>query len=76
MKHDNIKNRQKLIGKKKQKRLAKEGKLKQVEAEEYEENEGGKEFFEDAPPVEENSSFHQMNLSRPLLKVSSCYLHC
>ncbi|KAI5712828.1 hypothetical protein M8J75_011509 [Diaphorina citri] len=68
MKHDNIKNRQKLIGKKKQKRLAKEGKLKQVEAEEYEENEGGKEFFEDAPPVEENSSFHQMNLSRPLLK--------
>ncbi|KAL1465559.1 hypothetical protein WDU94_005116, partial [Cyamophila willieti] len=69
MKHDNIKNRKKLIGKKKQKRLAKEGRLKQKEAEEENEiSEGGKEFFEDAPPVEENSSFHQMNLSRPLLK--------
>jgi hypothetical protein len=27
------------------------------------------EFFEDAPPFDENASFYQMNLSRPLLKV-------
>jgi len=26
-------------------------------------------FFEDAPPFDENASFYQMNLSRPLLKV-------
>jgi ATP-dependent RNA helicase DDX27 len=27
------------------------------------------EFFEDVPPFDENASFYQMNLSRPLLKV-------
>jgi hypothetical protein len=27
------------------------------------------ELFEDAPPFDENASFYQMNLSRPLLKV-------
>lgn len=27
------------------------------------------EFFEDAPTTEEHTSFYQMNLSRPLLKV-------
>lgn len=27
-------------------------------------------FFEDAPPLDLNASFYQMNLSRPLLKVT------
>lgn len=27
-------------------------------------------FFEDAPPLDLNASFYQMNLSRPLLKVN------
>lgn len=31
--------------------------------------EGVEEFFEDAPLFDENSSFYQMNLSRPLMKV-------
>jgi hypothetical protein len=30
---------------------------------------GQSDFFEDAPPFDENASFYQMNLSRPLLKV-------
>lgn len=28
-------------------------------------------FFEDAPPFDLNASFYQMNLSRPLLKVTN-----
>lgn len=27
-------------------------------------------FFEEAPPFEKNITFYQMNLSRPILKVS------
>lgn len=33
------------------------------------EGENVEDFFEDAPPFDENSSFYQMNLSRPLMKV-------
>jgi ATP-dependent RNA helicase DDX27 len=31
------------------------------------------EFFEDAPSTEEHTSFYQMNLSRPLLKVNKLF---
>lgn len=39
--------------------------------------EDAEEFFEDAPPFEENSSFYQMNISRPLMKAISAlnYVH-
>lgn len=39
-----------------------------VEAEELDQED---EFFEDAPPFDENMTFNQMNLSRPLLKAVS-----
>jgi len=37
---------------------------------EAEENSDGDEYFEDAPPFDESISFNEMNISRPLLKVS------
>lgn len=40
-----------------------------VEAEELDSEED--DFFEDAPPFDENTTFNQMNISRPLLKVSN-----
>uniref|UniRef100_A0A1B6G1W7 RNA helicase n=1 Tax=Cuerna arida TaxID=1464854 RepID=A0A1B6G1W7_9HEMI len=59
LKRDNIRNKEKNIGKKKKKKM----KLLENNAEEKSE-----EFFEDAPPFDMNTSFYQMNLSRPLLK--------
>lgn len=55
---DNIKVKEKMISKRNKK------KKKVGDTEEQE-----SEFFEDAPPFDENASFYQMNLSRPLLKV-------
>lgn len=55
---DNIKIKEKNIGKKKKKRM----KL-------LEQTESNADFFEDAPPADLNASFYHMNLSRPLLKV-------
>nr|QOS47369.1 DEAD-box DDX27 [Locusta migratoria] len=51
----------------KEKKLKGKKKIKQELDIEVDE-EAEKEFFEDAPPFEENASFYQMNLSRPLLK--------
>ncbi|XP_049789458.1 probable ATP-dependent RNA helicase DDX27 [Schistocerca nitens] len=51
----------------KEKKLKGKKKMKQEPDIEVDE-EAEKEFFEDAPPFEENASFYQMNLSRPLLK--------
>lgn len=39
-----------------------------VEAEELDPEDD--DFFEDAPPFDENTTFNQMNISRPLLKAS------
>ncbi|XP_021914153.1 probable ATP-dependent RNA helicase DDX27 isoform X2 [Zootermopsis nevadensis] len=57
LKKDNIKVKEKMISKRNKK------KKKVGDTEEQE-----SEFFEDAPPFDENASFYQMNLSRPLLK--------
>uniref|UniRef100_A0A1B6CUR1 RNA helicase n=2 Tax=Clastoptera arizonana TaxID=38151 RepID=A0A1B6CUR1_9HEMI len=56
---DNIRIKEKSVSKKKKKRI----KLEDVEL--------AQDFFEDAPPFDENASFYQMNLSRPLLKAIS-----
>lgn len=60
---DNIKTKEKLIGKKKKKKM----KLLEKTPDETLDD-----FFEDAPPLDLNASFYQMNLSRPLLKVNFC----
>lgn len=56
---DNIKNKEKHIGKRKKKKMKTE----------QNNNENAEDFFEDSPPFDLNASFYQMNLSRPLLKV-------
>lgn len=58
---DNIKTKEKLIGKKKKKKMKL---LEKTSGETLDD------FFEDAPPLDLNASFYQMNLSRPLLKVN------
>lgn len=50
--------------------LKRKGKGTGVLTVEAEEPEAEDDFFEDAPPFDENTTFNQMNLSRPLLKVS------
>ncbi|KAK7861626.1 hypothetical protein R5R35_010129 [Gryllus longicercus] len=64
LKHDEIKIKQSSVKKVK----------KEVVNVEGEEN---VDFFEDAPPYDENSSFYQMNLSRPLMKAIGMlgYIH-
>lgn len=59
--HDNIKIKERGLSKKKKKKALEEAEEKAATAE----------FFEDAPVYEENYSFYQMNLSRPLLKAIS-----
>ena len=53
------------MGKRKKKRCQEE----KIEEHCIVENEKVEGYFEDAPPYDENSSFYQMNLSRPLMKV-------
>ncbi|GLH04796.1 Probable ATP-dependent RNA helicase Dbp45A [Gryllus bimaculatus] len=64
LKHDEIKIKQSSVKK------VKKG-VVNVEGEE------NVDFFEDAPPYDENSSFYQMNLSRPLMKAIGMlgYIH-
>lgn len=62
---DSVKERDKLVGKRKKKRKVEEIKEEKCLIE----GEDVQEFFDDSPPFDENSSFHQMNLSRPLMKV-------
>jgi len=71
LKKDGIKDRQKLVGKRNKKKKEVEENKNQITVEDEEE------FFEDAPPFEENSSFYQMNISRPLMKAISAlnYVH-
>ena len=57
---DNIKIKERAVGKKKRKKGLDQLNTSTVTAEE---------FFEDAPPFDDNASFYQINLSRPLLKV-------
>ncbi len=62
---DAIKERERRLGKRKRKKQLETVKDTEekcvIEAED--------DFFEDAPPCDESSSFQQMNLSRPLMKV-------
>lgn len=68
---DGIKDRQKLVGKRNKKKKETEENKNEITVEDEEE------FFEDAPPYEENASFYQMNISRPLMKAISAlnYVH-
>lgn len=59
LKKDNIKIKERAVGKKKRKKGLDPDSASMVSKEE---------FFEDAPPFDDNASFYQMNLSRPLLK--------
>lgn len=59
---DNIKNKEKYLGKKKKKKM-------KMKLEESNNENDAEDFFEDSPPFDLNASFYQMNLSRPLLKV-------
>ncbi|GFG36717.1 hypothetical protein Cfor_00875, partial [Coptotermes formosanus] len=57
LKRDNIKVKEKVRSKRaKKKQTTGDNEVQELE------------FFEDAPPFDENASFYQMNLSRPLLK--------
>ncbi|XP_050443532.1 probable ATP-dependent RNA helicase DDX27 isoform X2 [Adelges cooleyi] len=73
LKKDGLRDRQKLVGKR--------NKKKKIETNDDNKNEitvdDDGEFFEDAPPYEENASFYQMNISRPLMKAISVinYVH-
>ncbi|XP_025425066.1 probable ATP-dependent RNA helicase DDX27 [Sipha flava] len=71
LKKDGIKDRQKLVGKKNKKKKEIEENKNDITIEDSEE------FFEDAPPFEENATFYQMNISRPLMKAISAlnYVH-
>ena len=62
---DAIKDKEKSIRKRKKKKTDES----EEDSNSDEEEKQKKEFFEDAPPFQENMSFYQMNLSRPLLKV-------
>ncbi|CAH0390424.1 unnamed protein product [Bemisia tabaci] len=74
LKHDDIKLKEKLIGKKKRKKLAAQRKFQDSDDENHngitveQEDDENDEFFDDAPPFDENTTFYQMNLSRPLMK--------
>ncbi|XKL59284.1 hypothetical protein PGB90_000300 [Kerria lacca] len=70
---DSVKERDKLVGKRKKKRKVEEIKEEKCLIE----GEDVQEFFDDSPPFDENSSFHQMNLSRPLMKAITAlnYVH-
>ncbi|XP_050522035.1 probable ATP-dependent RNA helicase DDX27 [Daktulosphaira vitifoliae] len=72
LKKDGLRDRQKLVGKKNKKR-----KLETSEDKNEIAIEDDGTFFEDAPPYEENASFYQMNISRPLMKAISVlnYVH-
>lgn len=70
MKTDAVKVREKQTGKRKKKRketVTTDNGNDHVHVE----AEDSVEFFEDAPPYDESSSFYQMNLSRPLMKAIS-----
>jgi ATP-dependent RNA helicase DDX27 len=60
-----------LVGKRNKKKKEVEENKNEITVEDEEE------FFEDAPPFEENASFYQMNISRPLMKAISAlnYVH-
>lgn len=70
---DGLKEREKLVGKRKKKRKKDEDNNENEKC--TIEGEDAEEFFDDAPPHDENSSFQQMNLSRPLMKVRINNLH-
>ncbi|XP_077284561.1 dead-box helicase Rs1 [Arctopsyche grandis] len=63
LKHDNIKV--------KPKKITKKQKLKELEDLDNPVVEYESDYFEEAPPYDENASFYIMNLSRPLLKAIS-----
>lgn len=60
---DKLKERERRVGKKNKNKKVEDVKQEACTVEDEEE------YFEDAPPFDENSSFYQMNLSRPLMKV-------
>lgn len=64
---DALKQRKKLVGKRKKKTKS-ENEIKDEKC--VIEGENVEDYFDDAPPFDENSSFYQMNLSRPLMKVN------
>lgn len=59
LKKDDIKIKERAVGKRKRKKILDPDSTSTVSKEE---------FFEDAPPFDDNTSFYQMNLSRPMLK--------
>lgn len=64
---DALKQRKKLVGKRKKKTKSEN----EIKDEKYViEGESVEDYFDDVPPFDENSSFYQMNLSRPLMKVN------
>lgn len=67
-----MKEREKLVGKRKRKRKKDDDPTEEDKC--TIEGEDADDFFDDAPPFDENSSFQQMNLSRPLMKVRIYYL--
>ncbi|XP_071447864.1 probable ATP-dependent RNA helicase DDX27 [Hetaerina americana] len=70
LKKDTIRVRERAL--KNSRRLAKKEQSKGIEEKEEEDEEiESNEYFDDAPPFDENASFYEMNLSRPLLKAIS-----
>ncbi|XP_065211902.1 probable ATP-dependent RNA helicase DDX27 [Planococcus citri] len=71
MKKDKLKERERRVGKRNKNKKVDNTKQETLTVEDADE------FFDDAPPFDENSSFYQMNLSRPLMKAIGAlnYVH-
>ncbi|XP_075223174.1 dead-box helicase Rs1 [Lycorma delicatula] len=67
LRKDEIKVKEKKLTKKK-KKIKKIGLISSFDSNDEDDEQKKKEFFEDAPPYDENVSFYEMNLSRPLMK--------